>query len=67
MTDQQRTALRALCERYRVPFNESDYLVNAPDAWTLPGYAEGWIGGYASQSSHPTIYVGCSPDGGISS
>lgn len=67
VNDNQRTALRNLCERYRVEFSESDYVVNSPDSWTLPGYAEGWIGGYAVQTTHPTLYVGCAPDGRISS
>lgn len=67
MNENQRTALRNLCERYSVEFDETHYVVNSPTSWTLPGYAEGWVGGYALQATHPTLYVGCDPDGRISS
>jgi hypothetical protein len=55
MTDAQRAALTALCGRYNVPFIESDFWHPSD----LPaGYFAGWVG---------PIYVGCSPDGRISS
>ena len=59
MTDAQREALSNLCERYNVEFNESDY---AP-IFDLPsGWVAGWIGGEARK-----LYVGCDPEGSISS
>ena len=55
MTNAQRQALQALCERYHVPFKPSDF----KPAYGLPkGYVAGWVG---------PIYVGVSPDGQISS
>jgi hypothetical protein len=64
MTEAQRKALTALCERYNVPFAEEHYR----PAFDLPaGYVAGWAGGSEIQAEHPTIYVGCSPDGRISS
>lgn len=70
MNDAQRSALKALCERYNVPFNESDY----GKSFDLPkGYVAGWIGGtdhgYVNGEHAPstTIYVGCDPQGAISS
>ncbi len=56
MTVQQRQALRELCERYRVPFAESTFEINAYGL--PPGFVAGWVG---------PIYVGCSPNGEISS
>lgn len=76
MTDAQREALTALCERYKVPFNEGDYT----PAFDLPdGWVDGWVGGveHASRWVDPTtgqyehkagtIFVGCDPEGRISS
>lgn len=64
MTPEQRAALMALCHRYHVEFCESDYSTR----FDLPdGYVAGWAGGWAIQGVQPTIYVGCSPDGRISS
>lgn len=64
MTAEQEAALSALCERYCVPFRKSDYRRQAD----LPaGYVAGWAGGQDDQREHPTIYVGCSPEGVISS
>jgi hypothetical protein len=55
MTDAQREALTALCERYHVPFSEDDF----HHPFDLPpGYVAGQVG---------PIYVGCAPDGRISS
>jgi hypothetical protein len=55
MTDAQRNALTALCERYHVPFSEDAFRY----AFGLPaGYVAGQVG---------PIYVGCDPDGRISS
>ena len=55
MTDAQRTALTRLCERYSVPFVESDF--HRP--FDLP---TGWVAGTVGP-----IYVGCDPDGSIHS
>lgn len=78
MTDEQRAALAALCERYKVPFDEHDYTAQ----FDLPeGYVAGWIGGGAhglrrvpigrdfewQRHAGTTIYVGCDPEGRISS
>ncbi|HEY1700736.1 MAG TPA: hypothetical protein VGG75_13570 [Trebonia sp.] len=55
MTPGQEAALRELCARYRVEFVATDYW----HPFDLPkGYVAGWIG---------PIYVGCGPDGRISS
>lgn len=64
MNEAQTKALRDLCERYNVPFNPEHY---RPD-FSLPSdWVAGWVGGFAVQSEHPTIYVGCDPEGRISS
>lgn len=56
MNDIQRAALKELCGRFdNVTFDEADFR----PAWDLPaGYVDGWVG---------PIYVGCAPDGQISS
>lgn len=55
MTEAQRRALRDLCRRYKVPFDEAKYTPQ----FDLPrGYVAGWVG---------PICVGCDPDGVISS
>jgi hypothetical protein len=64
MTEAQRTALQSLCERYRVGFDPTHY---APSFDLPDGYVAGWVGGYAIQEQQPTIYVGCSAEGHISS
>ena len=57
MTDAQRAALQRLSERYNVPFDEADFR----PTFDLPtGYVAGWIG-------KDRLYVGCSPEGDISS
>lgn len=75
MNEKQEAALRNLCERYKVPFDENDY---AP-AFDLPeGWVSGWIGGkyhaalrhedgYRDYNFGATLYVGCNPEGEISS
>jgi hypothetical protein len=55
MNDKQREALRTLCERFRVEFNESNY---HPTFDLPPGYVAGQVG---------PIYVGCDEEGQISS
>lgn len=65
MNEAQVLALWRLCRRYGVPFREDDY----HPAFDLPaGYYAGWIGG-SNHAIAPraTIYVGCSPEGEISS
>lgn len=70
MTAAQAIALRALCERYHVEFNGDHY----QPQFDLPdGYVAGWVGGpdhsgAAWHGDHKhTIFVGCSPEGGINS
>jgi hypothetical protein len=61
LTEAQRSALSQLCERYDVSFNENDYI----PAFDLPyGWVSGWVGGNRVSN---TIYVGCSPEGRITS
>lgn len=62
MTDAQELALRRLCDRYNVKFHVDDY---TPQFDLPEGYVAGWIGGL--QSIRRTLYVGCSPEGEISS
>ena len=63
-TEAQARALFGICERYGVTYNPADYWRDS----SLPaGYVSGWVGGHAIQAAHPTIYVGCSPEGAISS
>jgi len=55
MTEQQEVSLRALCERYGVEFDVTAF----HPTFDLPtGYVAGQVG---------PIYVGCSPDGEVSS
>lgn len=60
----QQAALRGLCGRYNVPYNAEHYTpqFDLPDSWVA-----GWVGGFAIQKEHPTIYVGCSEAGEVSS
>jgi hypothetical protein len=67
MNMRQQAALFNLCGRYNVQYDASHYLVHPWDAWVMPGFAEGFVGGYDIQETHPTIYVGCDPEGRISS
>ena len=55
MTEQQEAALRDLCERYRVDFDQDNY---KPGGFLPEGYVSGWVG---------PIFVGCDSDGRISS
>jgi len=60
----QEASLSAICERYHVGYSPMHYR----PAFDLPaGYVAGWVGGVEIQAAHPTIYVGCSPEGIISS
>ena len=64
MTEAQDKALRDICARYHVSYRASDYR----PTFDLPSdYVAGWVGGYEVQTEHPTIYVGCDPEGNISS
>lgn len=55
MTAEQEAALRALCERFSVEFSADNFR----HPFDLPaGYVAGVVG---------PIYVGCAPDGRISS
>lgn len=55
MTEAQEAALRDLCARYKVTFDPDNY----HPTFDLPtGYVAGWVS---------NLYVGCDPDGRISS
>lgn len=55
LTIKQRESLKALCDRYHVEFKPEEFHPH----FSLPsGYVAGWVG---------PIFVGCSPDGAISS
>ncbi len=56
MTDAQVLALERLSSRYGVPFDRSRIEIGPFDL--PPGYEAGWVG---------PLYVGCSPEGEISS
>ena len=56
LTPAQRKALSELSERYEVPFDPSSFYSSPLDL--KPGWVGGWIG---------PVFVGCSPDGEISS
>ncbi len=60
----QEASLSAICERYHV---ESQPIHYRPSFDLPQGYVAGWVGGVAIQAAHPTIYVGCSPEGIIRS
>ena len=60
----QETSLSAICERYHVAYNPIHY---RPQFDLPEGYVAGWVGGVEIQAEQPTIYVGCSPEGIISS
>ncbi len=62
ITEAQEDALTALCGRYGVEYDAAHYW----PAFDLPeGWQAGWVGG--PDNAEDTIYVGCSPDGEISS
>jgi hypothetical protein len=64
LNGKQEDALRHLCDRYHVTFSPRDY----KPAFDLPRtWVAGWVGGHTIQRTHPTIYVGCDPEGRISS
>jgi hypothetical protein len=64
LTIEQDGSLRAICERYDVGYDPNHY----QPTFDLPeGYVAGWVGGAEIQAAHPTISVGCSPEGMISS
>jgi len=63
-TEAQARALFAICDRYRVGYDPAHYW---RDPSLPPGYVSGWVGGRDIQATRPTLYVGCDPDGRISS
>jgi hypothetical protein len=63
LTEAQVGSLQNLCERYGVEYRADDYFIYPADSFMMPGWAEGWVGGHEIQWEHPTIYVGCSPEG----
>jgi hypothetical protein len=64
VTAAQEAALRAACDRYRVAFDARHY---AGPFDLPPGWLAGWLGGPEIQPATPTIFVGCSPEGGLNS
>ena len=61
MTEAQAAALLALCERYGVGYDPAHY---RPGGFGLPaGYVAGWVGGPDARK----LFVGCDPEGRISS
>jgi hypothetical protein len=60
MNELQRKALQDLCSRYKVEFDEGDYL----PTFDLP---KGWVAGWVGGSDERKLYVGCSPNGEINS
>lgn len=66
LTFLQDVALYGICERYGVAYDPRHYQHRPLDG--LPeGYVSGWVGGQDIQREHPTIYIGCSSEGHISS
>lgn len=61
----QEASLRAICGRYQVEYRDGDYFVYPENAWMMPGWAEGFVGGKEIQATHPTIYCGVSPEGQV--
>jgi len=59
MNAKQEKALRELCDRYNVNFTTCEFF----EAGLLNGLPDGYVTG----SIGGKIYVGCSPDGEISS
>jgi hypothetical protein len=55
MTERQESALRALCARFSIEFDASNFYPR----FDLPA---GWVAGQVGP-----IYVGCSPEGNVSS
>lgn len=66
LTDEQERALRDLCRRYHVNYDAADYGTQFD---LPPGYVAGWLGGIAGHQgpNGPTIYVGVSAAGEVSS
>jgi hypothetical protein len=60
MNEAQATALRTLHERYKVPFDPSQF---TPQFDLPTGYVAGWVGA----PNYRKLYVGVSPEGEISS
>jgi hypothetical protein len=60
----QDVALSSLCERYAVAYDPRHY---GPAFDLPPDWVEGWVGGPEIQQTHPTIFVGCSPEGEVHS
>jgi len=77
LSEAQEKSLRHLCERYGVEYAAEHYRVYPTNSMFMPGWAEGWVGGgrHANPdymkpyepAGHPTIFVGCSPEGEICS
>lgn len=61
LTRAQERSLRALCGRYGEEFHFGDY---TPQFDLPPGYVAGWVGG---PNGSRRLYVGCDPEGRVSS
>ena len=66
LTAAQDEALRGICERYYVDYVPDHYQHRHLD-YLPEGWVSGWVGGQEIQATHPTIYIGCAPDGRVSS
>lgn len=64
LTEAQDAALRGICGRYNVGYDAEHYkpTFDLPSDWVA-----GFVGGIEIQREHPTLYIGCDPDGRISS
>tara|TARA_Y100000310_G_C20352542_1_gene655075 strand:- start:119 stop:298 length:180 start_codon:yes stop_codon:yes gene_type:complete len=59
MTGKQIKSLRSICDRFEVEFDSNNF----PEAGNLDGLPDGYVCGWVGTS----IYIGCSPEGEISS
>lgn len=64
LTEAQESALRDLCDRYKVQYSADHY----HHTFDLPeDYVAGFVGGYEIQATRPTLFIGCSGTGEIHS
>ena len=64
MTSKQIAALRAIVERYGGTYDSTDF----PASGGLEGLPDGYVSGWVKNGlGENRIYIGCSPEGAISS
>lgn len=63
MTSKQVKALRSICERYEVEYDSKHF----PESGRLMGLPEGYVSGWVGGVPNCNIYIGCSPEGELSS